>query len=99
MAAFRKRIVDRARRVTKSDAIADELDLEIGNRLHRWAELANTSDLVYSHRGQDKKETKAILIRPMEIEQARGEWQASGSLREVEGEVDVVLREYRSERG
>ena len=58
--------------------------------------------LVYSHRGQDKKQKddskkKATLIRPMEKDKAKGQWAVAGSLREVEDETPIVLIDYDDE--
>lgn len=97
-------IVERARRVARhGDDVADELSQQLESLMFKWEQLAKDPvGLVYSHRGQDKKEKdptkqRSILIRPMELESAKGEWSASGSLREVEEEVPVVLVDYGDE--
>jgi hypothetical protein len=89
-------MVERARVVARQgDDAADELRKQLENRLFEWDQLTkDPSGLVYSSRGQDQANTRAVLLRPMEIETAKGQWQASGSLREVEEEIPVVLRDY-----
>lgn len=91
-------IVERARRVARhGDDVGDEMAKQLENLMFQWEQLTKDPvGLVYSHRGQDKKEKdpskqRAVLIRPMELETAKGQWPASGSLREVEEEVPVVL--------
>ncbi len=98
---FASFMVERARSVARhGDDVAEELRKQIDSLLFDWDQL--TSDpigLVYSIAGQNKKEKdeskkRAVLLRPMELETAKGHWKASGSLREVEEEVPVVLKEY-----
>ena len=80
--------------------MAEELRKQIDELLFEWDQLTNDPNgLVYSYRGQNKKETdeskkRAVLMRPMELETAMGQWKVAGSLREVEEEVSVVLKEY-----
>jgi hypothetical protein len=96
-------IVERARHVARAhhaDDVADELRQQLEGKIFKWGQLAkDPQGLVYSSRGQDRKEKdeskkKAVLLRQMELEVAKGEWVASGSLREVEEEVPIVLRAY-----
>lgn len=94
-------MIDRARHVARhGDDVADELRQQLEAKIFKWGELArDPQGLVYSSRGQDRGEKddskkKAVLLRQMELEGAKGEWVASGSLREVEEEVPIVLRDY-----
>ncbi|MHB9149690.1 MAG: DISARM system helicase DrmA [Thermoleophilia bacterium] len=93
---FSELMIERARSIARhGDDAADELRRQIENRLFEWDQLAKDPNrLVYSSRGQDKGKTRAVLLRPMELESTMGQWQASGSLREVEEEVPVVLKDY-----
>ena len=54
----------------------------------QFAELH--SQRVVQHQATDER---LVLLRPMERRGGRGIWPVAGSLREVEGEVDVVLRD------
>ena len=77
------------------DDIAEELRKQLENALFTWDLLGRSPQgLVYSVRGQDKAKSKAVLLRQMELNAAQGEWLAAGSLREVEEEIPVVLREH-----
>ena len=98
---FSEFMIKRARHVARhGDDVADELRQQIEGKIFKWSELAKDAQgLVYSSRGQDRNEKdetkkKAVLLRQMELEGAKGEWLASGSLREVEEEVPIVLRDY-----
>ena len=75
--------------------VAEETGQQMNNLLFEWARLAaDDIALVYSSRGQTKDKTKAVLMRPMEMEQSKGQWPVANSLREVEAEIDVVLKNY-----
>ena len=94
-------LVERSRSVARhGDDVADELSQQLEKLLFDWGQLTQDANgLVYSHRGQDKKQKdetkkKATLLRPMEQESARGEWPVAGSLREVEEETPIVLIDY-----
>ncbi len=103
--AFGDFVVERASKVAKhGDDVAVETRQQIDKYLSEWRDLAaNPNGAVYSQRGQDRKQKdkskkKATLIRPMEMEQAKGQWAVSGSLREVEAENPIVLIEYEEEK-
>lgn len=97
---FSNFLIARARRVTRhGDDIAEELDKQLENLIFQWEQATDApSGLIYSYRGQDRRNRdpaaqKATLLRPMELDATKGRWAASGSLREVEEEVPVVLIE------
>ena len=99
--SYVKFLIERSRSVVRhGDGVADELTQQLERLLFDWARLTKDSNgLVYSHRGQDKKQKdetkkKATLLRPMEVEMASGEWRSAGSLREVEEETPIVLIDY-----
>jgi hypothetical protein len=98
---FTEFMIARAHRVARhGQHVAEELRLQLLNRIFEWRTLAkDPQGLVYSARGQDRREKdeskkKAVLLRPMELEESKGHWMASGSLREVEEELPIVLKEY-----
>ena len=91
------RVAERAGRVSGRREVADETRQMLLNRAGEWDELTsdNQRPLRYSARGlkTDERDKWTILLRPMELDGGPGHWQAAGSLREVEPEVDVVLVE------
>lgn len=98
-------LVARATHVAKhGDEVGDETRQQVDNLLFEWRDMTDAKNgLVYSHRGQDKKQKdaakqKVTLIRPMEMDNAKGQWAVSGSLREVEGENPIVLIDYEDRR-
>jgi superfamily II DNA/RNA helicase len=93
---FQEFIIARSRNVAAHGAeVAEETGQQMNNLLFEWARLAaDDIALVYSSRGQTKDKTKAVLMRPMEMEQSKGQWPVANSLREVEAEIDVVLKNY-----
>lgn len=97
---FVQSIVDRSGRIVpahRRDEVMQELTAQIGKLAADWDRLTDEEDVVYSFRGQDKEKTRVPLLRQMELEKAKGLWMASGSLREVEEELDVVLVEYEED--
>ncbi len=101
---FERFLVERARRVSRhGDDVAEETRRQLEDLVSVWEGLTHDSEgLVYSARGLTKAkmdERMAILLRPMELEATQGQWPASGSLREVEEETDVVLVSYSEEEG
>jgi hypothetical protein len=88
-------IVQRAGFVTERDDVRLQTDQQLKNLIAewgRWTSPPNERPLVYSGRGLKAADiSKAVLLRPMEQEGGRGIWPASGSLREVEAEIDVIL--------
>jgi hypothetical protein len=87
-------IVARSRSVTERDDVAVATELKLKNLVGEWEGLTGGDpSLVYSGRGLKKedRERTPVLIRPMEASAGGGIWEVSGSLREVEPEVDVVL--------
>lgn len=95
--AFKNFLIERARSVARfGDDVAADLRRELDHRYETWDNLTLAEHgLVYSWRGRGKKsdDSKAVLLRPMELDATKGEWPASGSLREVEEEAQVVLIE------
>jgi hypothetical protein len=92
-----ERVAERAGRVSGRREVADETRQMLLNRAGEWNELTSDDQrpLRYSARGlkTDERDKWTILLRPMELDGGPGHWQAAGSLREVEPEVDVVLVE------
>jgi hypothetical protein len=92
------RIVDeisaRAREVTGRDEVGAETEQQLRNLIAEWGHWADHEQpLVYSGRGGKSTDERLVLLKPMERTGGRGLWPVAGSLREVEGEVDVILRE------
>ncbi len=84
----------RARAVTGRDEVGTETEQQLRNLIAEWGHwAAHEQPLVYSGRGGKATDERLVLLRPMERSGGRGIWPAAGSLREVEGEVDVVLRD------
>jgi hypothetical protein len=84
----------RARGVTGSDEVGTETEQQLRNLVTEWGHwAAHEQPLVYSGRGGKATDERLVLLRPMERSGGRGIWPVAGSLREVEGEVDVVLRD------
>lgn len=92
---FAQFMVERSRRVARhGDDVAEELKQQLANKSFVWDQLTkNSGGLVYSSRGQDKAKTRAVLLRQMELNATKGEWLAAGSMREVEPETPVVLKD------
>ena len=87
-------ITARARAVTGRDDVGAETEQQLRNLVAEWAHwAAHEQPLVYSGRGGKSNDQRLILLRSMERFGGRGIWPVAGSLREVEGEVDVVLRD------
>jgi superfamily II DNA or RNA helicase len=86
-------IASRALRATGREQVKTETDDQLQALADEWERLTSaraSRPLVYTGRGL-KDQSKTVLLRPMERENARGAWKAAGSLREVEAEVPVVL--------
>ncbi|MCA9852226.1 MAG: DISARM system helicase DrmA [Dehalococcoidia bacterium] len=94
--SFVDSMVERGRSVARhGDEVAQELRSQLEHLIFRWEQMTkDPNGLVYSARGQDKAKSRSVLLRPMELDKAQGEWQAAGSLREVEEEVVVVLKDH-----
>lgn len=87
-------IVARSGQVTQKPEVAAETEQQLKNLVAEWAQLAQGEKaLSYAGRGVSKEDGRPVLLRRMEHEWGRGIWPVANSLREVEGEVDVVLRE------
>lgn len=87
-------ICARARAVTGRDEVGAETEQQLRNLIAEWGHwAAHEQPLVYSGRGGKADDDRLVLLRPMERSGGRGIWPVAGSLREVEGEVDVVLRD------
>lgn len=101
--AFRDLLVERARSTARTEELAEDVAAELEQQLqrlsHDWTMLADGEQkLVYSRRGQNTEKTRTVLLRQMEMNATHGEWKASGSLREVEEELDIVLQEYGEDK-
>jgi len=87
-------VVARAQAVTAREDIARDTDQQLRNLVAEWAHWAGESDpLVYTGRGRRPENPAVVLIRSMERGGGPGIWPVATSLREVEGEVDVILRD------
>jgi hypothetical protein len=88
-------IAARAQRTTGRTELQVETAQQILNLADEWDRLTSARakrPLVYTGRGlKGNDQTKTVLLRPMERDNARGAWKAAGSLREVEPDVPVVL--------
>ncbi|MEA2495914.1 MAG: hypothetical protein QOJ29_3825 [Thermoleophilaceae bacterium] len=87
----------RAFEATNRDDVRVETEMQLRNLIDSWDEWAaeDEPELVYTRRGMGNTKTtpsRMNLLRSMEQRGAKGHWPAAGSLREVEPEVDVVLR-------
>jgi hypothetical protein len=89
--ALLKRAVDS----TARDDVGQDTAQQLANLTAQWSdEAADTvHPLVYTLRGLGNDRSKRNLLKAMEQENASGSWEAARSLREVEGEIDVVLRD------
>jgi hypothetical protein len=90
-------LVQRAYDATNREDIRVETELQLRNLIDAWENWASDPDpaLVYTRRGVGNPKTsppRLNLLRSMEQRGATGCWPVAGSLREVEPEVDVVLR-------
>lgn len=84
----------RARTVTGREQVGTETEQQLRNLIVEWGHwAAHEQQLVYTGRGGKPNDERIVLLRPMERSGGRGIWPVAGSLREVEGEVDVVLRD------
>ncbi|HEU4974151.1 MAG TPA: DISARM system helicase DrmA [Baekduia sp.] len=86
----------RALEATGRDDVRAETELQLQQLVDEWAGLAGKGDpeLVYTRYGVGKaKDTRMNLLKAMEQRGGTGVWPAAGSLREVEPEVNVILRE------
>ena len=87
-------IVARAEQVTQKPEVAAETEQQLKNLITEWAHwAAQEKRLSYAGRGQKRGDSRPVLLRRMEHRAGRGIWPVANSLREVEGEVDVVLKE------
>ncbi|MGI8551238.1 MAG: helicase-related protein [Dehalococcoidia bacterium] len=88
-------IVSRAYDVTGRDDVRVETEQQLKNLTSEWMQWTSppaVQPLVYTGRGLKPKDPpKTALLRPMEYRGDRGLWKVAGSLREVEGEIPVVL--------
>jgi hypothetical protein len=90
-------LTERAFAATNRDDVRVETEMQLRNLIDSWDEWAADDDpeLVYTRRGVGNPKTappRMNLLRSMEQRGAKGCWPAAGSLREVEPEVDVILR-------
>jgi hypothetical protein len=80
--------------VTGRDDVGTETEQQLRNLVAEWTHWAkHEQPLVYSGRGGKSTDERLVLLRPMERAAGRGIWPVAGSLREVESEVDVILRD------
>lgn len=89
-------IVERARYVTEREDVVRAVELHLKNLLGEWHGLTGGDPaLVYTGRGlsKEKRALTPVLLKSMERDGGAGIWEVSGSLREIEPEVDVVLLE------
>ena len=89
-------ISERSARVAERDEVGADTEAQLKVLMDQWNHAAQAeTELVYSTSGlggkKAERDAKAVLMRRMELERGRGAWPVSGSLREVEDEVDVVL--------
>jgi hypothetical protein len=93
-----KEIVARSEQVTQKPEVAAETEQQLKNLVAEWARWAHhEKSLSYAGRGQKAADGHPVLLRPMEYQAGRGIWPVANSLREVEGEVDVVLKEVQED--
>jgi hypothetical protein len=88
----------RAFDATNREDVRTETDMQLRNLIDDWDDWATDTDpeLVYTQRGigtGTPVPPRLNLLSRMEQRGAKGCWPAAGSLREVEPEVDVVLRD------
>jgi hypothetical protein len=91
-------LAERAYHATNRDDVRVETELQLRNLIDGWDQWATDVDptLVYTRFGVGNGKTtpaRLNLLRSMEQRGAKGCWPVAGSLREVEPEVDVVLRD------
>ena len=88
-------LVARAYDVTERDDVRTETEQQLKNLTAEWKQWTSppaVQPLVYTGRGLTAKDPpKTALLQPMEYRGDRGLWQVAGSLREVEGEIPLVL--------
>jgi superfamily II DNA/RNA helicase len=90
IASLRARAAD----VTESEEVARDTEGALRNLAGEWDRMTGGDHpLVYTGRGLKNNDATPVLLRRMEVEGARGYWSVSGSLREIEPEVDVVLKD------
>ncbi|HEX7278336.1 MAG TPA: DISARM system helicase DrmA [Solirubrobacterales bacterium] len=90
-------IVTRSEKVTQKPEVAAETELQLKNLLAEWAHWAgHEKDLSYAGRGRGA-DGRPVLLRRLEYRAGRGIWPVANSLREVEAEVDVVLKEVEED--
>lgn len=93
-----KFLVQRAFEATNRADVRVETELQLRNLIDAWDNWATDDDpeLVYTRYGIGNPRTappRLNLLRSMEQRGGSGCWPVAGSLREVEPEVDVVLRD------
>jgi hypothetical protein len=88
-------LIRRAEKATQRDDVRQDTEQQLANLRAEWSDDAADSDhpLVYTRSGIGKDKTRVNLLKPMEQRNRAGVWEAARSLREVEGEVDVVLKD------
>jgi len=87
-------IIDRAGKVSTRKDVETETEQQLRNLVAEWANLADHQlPLVYAASwGGTSKNERLVLLRAMERSNGEGAWPVARSLREVEGEIDVILR-------
>jgi hypothetical protein len=85
-------LVARSERVTQKPEVGTETEQQLKNLAAEWKHWAS-QELTYAGRGSSNARMKPVLLRRMEHQAGRGIWPVANSLREVEGEVDIVLRD------
>ena len=85
----------RVQSATGRDDIRDETEKQVRALTLEWETLATDPAhmLVYTPSGKGGDSERKALLKSMENQGPNGQWPVSRSLREVEPEVDVVLRE------
>jgi hypothetical protein len=87
-------IAGRAQRATLRSEVQVETEEQLANLAAEWARWAdNEKPLVYAGYGWKAEDDRLVLLRRMDRNGGPGIWPAATSLREVEGEVDIVLEE------
>lgn len=87
-------LLQRAAQSTRREDVRQDLEQQLARLRTEWSDEAADDDhpLVYTHRGIGKNKSRRNLLKPMEQKNSAGTWEAARSLREVEAEIDVVLK-------